>query len=244
MTLEERIQILAETIGADVKAIYDRLSAKPFFRAYTECIANTADNFFTYAVSGTGAVFNTLSPAANNAIGIMRAALGTTATGRAGISCTNLAVLKFGNGIVFSRAKVRIVTLSDATNTYTFRGCFIDSISAESIDGCFFRYTHGTNAGKFQAVTRNNSAETAVDTGITVVANTWYDLYVEVNAAGTSAVFYINGALVATIGTNIPTASGRDTGYGVMALRSAGTAAINCYDCDYIEVVCLFTTDR
>jgi hypothetical protein len=243
MTLEQRITAAVQAIGTAIKK---RLQACSVFVAYTDCIANTADNFFAYTVSGTGAAFSTLSPGTDNAIGIMRAALGTVATNRCAISCTNLAVLLLGKGTATFRSKVRIVTLSNATNTYSFRAGFIDSISAEAVDGCFFRYTHSVNSGKFQAVCRSNSVETssAIDTGVTVVANTWYDLYVEVNAAGTSATFYINATLVATVALNIPTANGRDTGYGVMALRSVGTAAVNCYDCDYVDVWYQFTSNR
>ena len=214
------------------------------FRAVTDCIANTASNYFTYGVSGTGAAFSTLAPGNDNAVGIMRAALGTTATGRAAISSVNFGVLKFGRGVAYFEGNTRIVNLSDATNTYTFRAGFIDSITAESTDGAFFRYTHGTNSGRFQAVTRNNGVETATDTGITVAANTRYDFEITVNAAGTSVEFKINGSVVATNTANIPTASGRETGYGVMALRSVGTAAFNCYDCDFIEVTYDFTTPR
>lgn len=214
------------------------------FRAVTDCISNTNENGFTYGVSGTGAAFSTLAPGTDNAIGIMRAALGTTATGRAAISSMNFGVLKLGSGVAFFESDTRIVNLSDAANTYTFRAGFIDSITAESTDGAFFRYTHGTNSGRFQAVTRNNGVETATDTGITVAANTWYDFEITVNAAGTSVEFKINGSVVATNTANIPTASGRETGYGVMALRSVGTAAFNCYDCDFIEVTYDFTTPR
>ena len=214
------------------------------FRAFTDCIANTASNDFAYGVSGTGAGFSSVSVGPLNAVGIMRAALGTTATGRAAIASANLSVLKFGNGVASFESNTRIVNLSDATNTYSFRAGFIDSISAESTDGAFFRYTHGTNSGRFQAVTRNNGVETATDTGITVAANTGYKFEITVNAAGTSVEFMINGSVVATNTTNIPTASGRETGYGVMALRSAGTTAFNCYECDFIEVKYDFTTPR
>ena len=214
------------------------------FRAFTDCIANTASDYFTYGTSGTGAAFSSVAVGSINAVGIMRAALGTTAAGRAAISSANLNVLKFGKGVASFESETLIVNLSDAANTYSFRAGFIDSISAESTDGAFFRYTHGTNGGRFEAVTRNNGVETATDTGITVAANTWYKFEITVNAVGTSVEFKINGAVVATNTTNIPTASGRETGYGVMALRSVGTAAFSCYDCDFIEVRYDFTAPR
>ena len=240
------IPVLSDLIrnGTSAFAAGGAVNTNAQFRAFTDCISNTAENGFTYGVSGSGAAFSSLAVGANNAVGIMRAALGTTATGRAAISSVNLGVLKFGDGVALFKSRTRIVNLSDATNTYTFRAGFIDSITAESTDGAFFRYAHGTNSGRFQAVTRNNGVETATDTGITVAANTWYNFEITVNAAGNSVEFKINGSVVATNTANIPTASGRETGYGVMALRSVGTAAFNCYDCDFIEVKYDFTTPR
>ena len=47
----------------------------------------------------------------------------------------------------------------------------------------------------------------------------------------------ISSCVVATHTTNIPTAAGREFGYGVMCLRSAGTASLDAYDVDSIDVV-------
>jgi hypothetical protein len=108
-------------------------------------------------------------------------------------------------------------------------------VSAESVDGVFFRYTHSVNGGKWQAVCRSNNVETAEDTGIIVIAaSQTYKLEVDVNATGTSAAFRINGTLTNTITTNIPTGAGRETGFGHMVLRSVGTAAVNASDLDYV----------
>lgn len=240
------IPVLSDLIrnGTSAFAAGGAIRTNAQFHALTDCISNTAENTFSYGVSGTGAAFSSVPVGGDNALGIMRAALGTTATGRAAISSANFGLLTFGDGIASFESKTRIVNLSDATNTYTFRAGFIDSISAESTDGAFFRYTNGTNGGRFQAVTRNNGVETATDTGITVGTGTWYKFGITVNAAGTSVEFKIDESVVATNTTNIPTASGRETGYGVMALRSVGTAAFNCYDCDFIEVTYDFTTPR
>ena len=172
--------------------------------------------------------------------GWLRLDLGTTATGRSGFASPNFQ-LRFGLGAAGFKANWRETNLSDATNTYVLRAGFIDSISAESVDGAFFRYTHSVNGGRWQAVTRSNNVETAVDTGITVAANTTYKLEIDVNASGTEAVFKIGGTTVATITTNIPTGSGRETGYGSFALRSAGTLAFSPGALDYLWVEQRFT---
>lgn len=149
--------------------------------------------------------------------------------------------MRFGLGRARAGIRTRILTLSDATNTWTFRAGFSDNLLGEATDGAFFRYTDSVNGGRFQAVTRNNNVETAADTGVAVAANTTYRLLVDVNAAGTSVDFYIDGVLVATITTNIPTASGRETGFVIQCLRSAGTTGISAAAFDYVMAEQRFT---
>lgn len=73
-------------------------------------------------------------------------------------------------------AAIRLTTLSDVTNTYSIWAGFGDRVTAEPTDGTYFRYTHSVNSGKFECVTSNNATRTAVDTGVTVAAATWYRL--------------------------------------------------------------------
>ena len=214
------------------------------FQAFTDCIKATADSLWAFTVSGTGAAFTAKANANSNSIGILTFGLGTVATNRASIDSGNFSILNLGLGTASFESDCRFTVLSDATNTYTFRAGFIDSVSAESTDGVFFRYTNGTNSGKFQAVTRSNGTETAVDTGITVAISTWYDFEININATGTSAEFKINGTVVATITTNIPVGSGRETGYGVYVQRSVGTASVTPLDCDFVDVRYNFTNAR
>ena len=117
-------------------------------------------------------------------------------------------------------------------------------MSAEPTDGAFFRYTDGVNAGKWQAVTRSNGTETATDTGVAVIADAWKRFEIDVNAAGTSAVFKIDGTTVATNATNIPTGAGRETSFGLAAIKSAGTTNTAMLYVDWAEADFLFTTAR
>jgi hypothetical protein len=196
-------------------------------------------------LSGTGTALTATAVGATNVLGVLRANLGTVATNRVSIASPSVSTpLLFGKGRLLYSANLKLVTLSNGTNTYTIRQGLISSITGESANGAFFRYTHGTNSGKWQAVTRNNSSETATDTGVTAATSAYTRFDVWCNAAGTSVVFRINGAVVATHTTNIPTAAGREFGYGVMCLRSAGTASLDAYDVDSIDVVAETTTSR
>ena len=221
-------------------------SASRQFYAFTDCVnvsSTLADHDFGYAVSGTGAAFSGVASGTDNAIGIARASLGTVATNRAALWSVIATALQFDVlAQAICTARCRLVTLSTATNTYTLRAGFIDSVTAESTDGVFFRYTHSVNSGRWQLVARANNVETAVDTGVTATANGWVDL--EVRIENGVAYGRINGGTAVSISTNIPSGSGRETGYGVMALRSAGTTSLNAFDIDFLEVIANFATAR
>jgi len=99
------------------------------------------------------------------------------------------------------------VELSDATNRYVLRAGHSSAGVPPPADlnfGVTFEYIDNENGGRWQALTVDGSAETSTDTGITVVASTWYKLEVETNAAGTISTFFIDDVLVATHTTNIP----------------------------------------
>lgn len=211
------------------------------FYSFNDLVSVTANEVWAISNTGTGAAFSLIEPPSAGGIGWMRGALGTTATGRISIgTALNNLRLSFGRAIMSCR--FRQLTLSDAVSTYSTRIGFLDTISAESTDGVFFRYTHSVNGGKWQAVTRNNNVETAVDTLITNTANQTYKFLIDINAAGTEALFYIDGVLTNTITTNIPTgASPRTTGCGMMCLRTVGTGAINVCEMDYIALEQRFT---
>lgn len=155
------------------------------------------------------------------------------------------ASITFGGGAMYIDSWVKTDSaLSDGTDTYTLWSGFNDSTTGSGTDGAYFRYTHTENSGKWVCVTRSNTTETTADSGITVAVSTWYKLSVQVNADATSVAFYINGALVATITTNIPSGTSRQTGAMPLSIiKSAGTnqrlAGIDLYKCYGV-----FTTAR
>lgn len=137
------------------------------------------------------------------------------------------AAFVFGSGVYRYRADIQLSTASDGTDTYTVRFGFNDSAGApaDGADGAFFRYTHSVNGGKWGCVTRSNSVETASDSGVAAISASYQSLEIEVNATGTSVAFYINGTLVATNTTNIPTGTARATGATAHIVKSLGTTA-------------------
>jgi hypothetical protein len=74
--------------------------------------------------------------------------------------------------------------------------------------------------------------------------NQWYRLTVDVNPAGTSTDFQVDGVSRCQITTNIPIGVGRGTGFGSNVIKTLGTTANYGIDIDYIQVLGRFATPR
>lgn len=213
---------------------------------------DTASSRLAGTTTGSGASI-VWTAAESGRVGIATLGTGTTTTGKAALgqlASGNIGTIVLGAGEAWLENIVRVPTVSDATETFYVRAGFMDAASgADSTDGVYFRYTHSVNTGKWECITRSNSVETATDSGVTVVAGTWYKLLAIVNAAGTSVSFYIatgtaaHGAAVQTHTTNIPTTTARATGYGVTILKSAGTTS-RTFDVDKVQLAHELTTER
>jgi hypothetical protein len=165
---------------------------------------------WTNTSSGAGATFTNSNygiDSTERAQGVVTCQTGTTA---AGISTTyrgnNTYGVLFGIGHFFKlRMRNALPILSTAgVQAYTAYIGFGDTFgTGDMANGCYFKYTDSVNGGKWQCVTAKASVRTANDSGI--LADTLYSIFeIQVNAAGTSVAFYINGVNVQTITTNIP----------------------------------------
>jgi hypothetical protein len=145
-------------------------------------------------------------------------------------------------------ARAAVPTLSTGSETFSIRHGFFDTLTGESTDAVMFRYTHSVNGGKWEAVCRSNNVETAADTGVTVAAGIaaadFETFEITVNAGATSVEFKIDGAVVATITTNIPSGAGRFVGHGCLGLKSAGTTSTQMLAVDLVEISVDLTTPR
>ena len=179
-------------------------------------------------------------------IGMIGLYTGTTTTGRMAL-ISHVDGIQFGNNEWTFETRANIQTLSNATDTYTVRFGFMDASTGDPTDGHFFRYTHGTNSGKWQAVTRVNGVETASDTGETATAMTsgspmprWSII---VDNSGTSVTFKINDRTVVTRSVSGFTGSSRLTGIGYSMIKSAGTTT-RAFFIDYTLIACKLGTHR
>lgn len=239
---------LVPLIQGDCHVVYDdpNLSWRfdPACRVWLRTECTTAGDYTTNT-SGTGAAvtFADTFIHENYHVGIAQCASGTTTTGRACVVSPTFDCIQLGSGAVYFKTMVKTPSsLSDATNRYNLIAGLHDNIAsgATASDGVYLAYRDNLNGGKWQATTYSTTTgtTTAVDTGISVVASTWYCLEIRINAAATSATFYIDDALVATITTDIPSGSSDQTGICVGIRKGAGTTSRSMF-VDYVD----FTQD-
>jgi hypothetical protein len=126
--------------------------------------------------------------------------------------------------------------LSTALQRYTLRTGFFSIILPNTIaNGVGFEYQDNQNGGRWQAIAADGIGETSVDTGVLVAGTTWYKQEVEINAAGTSAEYFIDDVSVATIATDLPTGIGFSNFYNTHIMKLVGTAPRTLYvDAAYV----------
>jgi hypothetical protein len=199
-------------------------------------------------LSGAGAgVLQSGAVTNDKNIGVIGLYTGTATTGRAGLR-SHVDGIQFGANEWYFASRANVSNLSDATNPFTVRFGFMDSAQADSADGHYFRYTHSVNSGKWQAVTRINSVETATDTGVTVAAMTNGDpmLRFSISVAGNGAevIFKINDDQVARHTPVGFTGSSRLTGIAYSIVKgNAGTTSRPLF-IDYTYFACRLKEKR
>ena len=194
--------------------------------------------------------------ATTNQIGFAQFQTGTTATGY--ITQTNegfvTAQFFFGGGAWVFETFVNVETLSDATNRFRFVAGFGNApTNGADTNGAFFTYDEGATQNgtaatpNWQCVTSVSAVRTLTTTTSVVTAGAWTRLRIEVNASGTSVTFYVNGTLVATHTTNIPTwvspSNPRAFNVKQSIVKTIGTTTRSVF-CDYFGYENVLTTPR
>jgi hypothetical protein len=143
------------------------------------------------------------------------------------------ASILIGGGEIFDT----IFLVETTTNTTIRMGFFDTATSADATDGCYFEIPASTSlSGKCA----RSSSRTSTGSSSTVSTGAWYRGLIVVNSAATRVDFYLYDMLGTQlwtdyISTNIPTASGRQTGAGAIATNSFTTQTY-LLDMDYIAV--------
>lgn len=204
--------------------------------------ASTHSLGWATATNGTGAGLTTPALATTSNLGVVSLNTGTNAAGRACIFLSNTA-LTFGGGPTIFDCYLRLPTLSDGTNTYKVYAGFGDVTAAGNmVDGVYFSYTNGEQAGNWATNTSNNSTRTQGDSGVAATTN-FTRLRFVVNAGGTSARFLVGDTAAGEITTNIPTTTARSTGPLFKIEKTVGTTSRS-LDIDYYSSTFFATTSR
>lgn len=220
----ERGRVLTANSSGD--AVWERMwNPRNIVRAFTECFGF---NDYLNTTAGAGAGVGANNNGETGHWGVFQAGTGTTSTGRAALCSANLATMWLGSGATWFETQIRCPsTLSTATETYVLFAGLTDSVSGTPVDAVWFSYTDAAGTGaKWRTECRSNSVSTGpTDVGSNLVASQWYTLGIQINAAGTEVRFYLDGSLVDTVTTNIPTGILRSLGFGVGIRKTVGTTA-------------------
>lgn len=122
----------------------------------------------------------------------------------------------------------------DGGVTYIWRIGFGETQGAAQVNGTYFEYTDSVNSGNWQIVTSSASTRTTTNTA-TAMSTGWHKYTITINAAGTSAEFFIDGSSVGTITTNIPTATAVNPMWGRERTNSGGTNRFYYSDLCYVQ---------
>lgn len=259
--LDQSTEILYADIASvwtalnEAYTIQNRVSTFQYFNDFFAVISatsNTANDLF-FSGTGTGTASASLGILAANQIGLISVSCGTTATGRAALQ-TSLSSFAFGQGATIYEALMSPapLNLSDGTNRYSIIAGFFDTLAATQLDCCAFVYdTGGVTTGStaalyWQTYTASSPSNTFNAGGfvqVTVNVGQFYKLRIEINALGTQALFYVDGVLIATHTTNIPTTFNRSFGFGAQITKNLALLSRPFY-IDYLLVQQTLTTSR
>jgi hypothetical protein len=168
------------------------------------------------ATSGGIISAQSLSAAPNrtNQIGVHTLSTSTAATNWANHVSSGVTSMYLGNGAWVYETSINSSNLSTALERFRIVSGFGSASGlAVETDGVFITYDEGGTqngtaaSANWQCVTVANSVRTLTTTSTAVTNAAWHKLRIEINAAGTSAVFYVDGVLLATHTTNIPLGS-------------------------------------
>lgn len=149
-----------------------------------------------------------------------------------------------GGGVIQLDWIVNIPTLSDGTDNsimyFGFQTTTTGTVSAGT-DAIVFQYDHATSTN-WRGLTTASSTTTVASGGTNVAVDTnWTHLQMIINAAATQVDFYVDGVLIGSSTTNIPTAAMVPT---VKSTKTLGSAVELITNVDTYRLYQNMTTSR
>lgn len=188
-------------------------------------------NIWKPNTSGSGSNYNVGFAPDDGHPGTIQFVTGTSTSGLAGIitlNNSNQNLVQLGGGAITVIFVVKLEQLSNVTDTFFVMAGMANGNSTSSpANGVYFSYSNAGSTPNWFINTSFGASATSVSSGV-AATTAWTTLRFDINAAGTSVTFSINGTAVGTITTNIPT---DPTGFQSYILKTAGTTSCN-FDID------------
>ena len=196
--------------------------------------------------NGTGAGASVIASESGEH-GILQMSTGTNATGnnryQVGLSAT---AILLGGAAWEWEARVKMPTLSSATERYFVRAGFYDVTATNAVDGAYLEYVHDANSGNWVAKNYSNSTATTGNCSVGPVANTWTTLKGVIDSGASACSYYVDGTLATTVSGGLPTGAGRETRFAIIIEASGGSTGIGAdtMQIGYVKVTPTYATAR
>jgi hypothetical protein len=170
--------------------------------------------------------------AVTGAFGVV--AVGTTNNGQWSNINLGAATALAGAPVLHLKIRARLSNLNNVGHQSSyFVGLHSDLAGAEPLHGMYFRYSQAGGAS-WCAVVANGGVRSGPSTGVAPVAGTFQWLEILCDGAGVVR-FYIDGALVQTISTNLPAGANR-YGPSITAVRTFGSNGLRTVQVDTFDL--------
>lgn len=191
-------------------------------------INNAIEQGWAVRNSGTGSGVSFGATPRDGVVGLANASTGTDSNGFAGVSTadntTQIAPVD-GNFTIVGKI-ITPSALSDGTNRYSIFCGINESNAGLGNDHLVLQYSDNINSGKWQLVMGIGGVNRAtIDTGITVAADTVYNLAIVVTGASQAIEVFINGTSVGTATPSSTFATGNRVSPILTISKSVGTTS-------------------
>jgi hypothetical protein len=194
----------------------------------TDFISNSIDNGWNVRNSGTGSGVAFGATPRDGIVGLANASTGTDSNGFAGVSTTdNTTQVSPVDGDFMLLGKfITPAALSDGTNRYTIQGGLNESNAGLGADHLIWYYSDNVNSGKLQVIMSTGGVNSAtIDTGITIAADTVYNVAIVVTGVGQNIEVFVNGTSVGTATPSATFGSGNRVSPIFTIAKSLGTTS-------------------
>lgn len=160
----------------------------------------TGSNFFSIKTAAAASNPGLLANASAGGVAGIYSSFGST-----GSSQPNFII---GGGAISLNWVFKINTLSNGTNRYTLYAGLGDNVSNGNMtNGVYFTYVDNANSGNWVGNTASASSRSTANSAVAASSSAYVNLGITINAAGSSASFFVNGTQIANspIATNLPT---------------------------------------